>query len=118
MDPFATYQAELEAAQMLQGTEIKPSDQYDDTRIASALPYADILITDGVKTSTIRELKLDQKNNTRVCSVKRYDVIAALAVACPACADVLDRRPAGVGIGRAASVVTRCLRMFSSTITH
>ena len=34
---------------MLQGTEIKPSDQYDDTRIASALPYADILITDGIK---------------------------------------------------------------------
>jgi hypothetical protein len=80
--PLLHIKAELEAAQMLQGTEIKPSDQYDDTRIASALPYADILITDGVKASTIRELKLDRKYNTRVFSVKRYDrkmLIAALA---------------------------------------
>jgi hypothetical protein len=47
--PLLHIKAELEAAQMLHGTEIKPSDQYDDTRIASALPYADILITDAVK---------------------------------------------------------------------
>ena len=51
-----------------------------DTRIASALPYADILITDGVKASAVRELKLDQKYNTMVLSVKRYDRQRLIAV--------------------------------------
>jgi hypothetical protein len=78
--PLLHIKAELEAAQMLRGTEIKASDQYDDTRIASALPYADILITDGVKASAVRELKLDQKYNTMVLSVKRYDRQRLIAV--------------------------------------
>src|ERR1035438_8094750 len=57
--PTLKIKAELEAMQFFRREKIEPRDQYDITRAACALPYADIFITDGGKASAIKELKLD-----------------------------------------------------------
>jgi len=64
--PTLKIKAELEAMQFFRREKIEPRDQYDITRAACALPYADIFITDGGKASAIRELQLDATYKTEV----------------------------------------------------
>jgi hypothetical protein len=48
--------------------------QTNDTSAACALPYADVFITDGGKTSAIRELKLDATYKVKVFSMKKSEL--------------------------------------------
>ncbi len=72
--PTLKIKSELEAMQFFRREKIEPGDQYDITRAASALPYADIFITDGGKASAIRELKLDAAYQTEVFSMKKSEL--------------------------------------------
>ena len=72
--PTLRIKAELEAIQFFRREKIEPGDQYDITRAACALPYADIFITDGGKANAIKELKLDVICGTEVFSMKNYDL--------------------------------------------
>ncbi len=74
--PTLKIKAELEAVQFFRREKIEPRDQYDITRAACALPYADIFITDGGKASAIRELKLDTAYQTEVFSMKKSELKA------------------------------------------
>ncbi len=74
--PILRIKAELEAMQFFRKENIQPLDQYDITRAACALPYADIFITDGGKASAIRELKLDTAYKTEVFSMKKAELKA------------------------------------------
>jgi hypothetical protein len=76
--PTLKIKAELEAIQFYRREKIEPRDQYDITRAACALPYADIFITDNGKATAIRELKLDRVFKTQVFSIKKFE-LAALA---------------------------------------
>jgi hypothetical protein len=77
--PTLKIKAELEAMQFFRREKIEPRDQYDITRAACALPYADIFITDGGKASAIRELKLDTAYGTEVFSMKKGELPALTA---------------------------------------
>jgi hypothetical protein len=77
--PTLKIKAALEAMQFFRREKIEPRDQYDITRAASALPYADIFITDGGKASAIRELKLDAAYKTEVFSMKKNESAALVA---------------------------------------
>lgn len=77
--PTLKIKSELEALQLFRKEKIEPRDQYDITRAACALPYADIFITDGGKASTIRELKLDTTYQTEVFSTKKSELDALTA---------------------------------------
>ena len=72
--PNLKIKAELHAMQFFRREKIEPRDQYDITRAACALPYADIFITDGGKASAIRELKLDAIYKTEVFSMKKGEL--------------------------------------------
>jgi hypothetical protein len=72
--PTLKIKAELHAMQLFRREKIEPRDQYDITRAACALPYADIFITDGGKASAIRELKLDVVCKTEVFSMKKSEL--------------------------------------------
>jgi hypothetical protein len=72
--PTLKIKAQLEAMQFFRRENIEPRDQYDITRAACGLPYADIFITDGGKASAIRELKLDAAYKTEVFSLKRSEL--------------------------------------------
>lgn len=72
--PTLKIKSELEAMQFFRREKIEPGDQYDITRAACALPYADIFITDGGKASAIRELKLDTTYQTEVFSMKKSEL--------------------------------------------
>ncbi len=72
--PTLKVKAELEAIQFFHREKIEPRDQYDVTRAACALPFADVFITDGGKASAIRELRLDSRFRTRVFSMKRSEL--------------------------------------------
>ena len=74
--PTLKIKSELEAMQFFRREKIEPRDQYDITRAACALPYADIFITDGGKASAIRELKLDAAYQTEVFSMKKSELNA------------------------------------------
>ena len=74
--PTLKIKSELEAMQFFRREKIEPGDQYDITRAACALPYADIFITDGGKASAIRELKLDAAFQTEVFSMKKSELNA------------------------------------------
>ena len=74
--PTLKIKAELGAMQFFRREKIEPRDQYDITRAACALPYADIFITDGGKASAIRELKLDAAYKTEVFSMKKSELNA------------------------------------------
>lgn len=77
--PTLRIKAELEAMQFFRREKIEPRDQYDITRAACALPYADVFITDGGKASAIRELKLDVACKTEVFSMKKSELNALTA---------------------------------------
>ena len=77
--PTLKIKAELQAMQYFRREKIEPRDQYDITRAACALPYADIFITDGGKASAIRELKLDIAYETEVFSLKKGELPALTA---------------------------------------
>ncbi len=77
--PTLKIKAELEAMQFFRREKIEPRDQYDITRAACALPYADVFITDGGKASAIRELKLDVAYKTEVFSMKKSELSALTA---------------------------------------
>ncbi len=77
--PTLKIKAELQAMQFFRREKIEPRDQYDITRAACALPYADIFITDGGKASAIRELKLDTAYETEVFSMKKSELPALTA---------------------------------------
>jgi hypothetical protein len=77
--PTLKIKSELEAMQFFRREKIEPGDQYDITRAACALPYADIFITDGGKASAIRELKLDAAYQTEVFSMKKSELNALTA---------------------------------------
>jgi len=72
--PTLKMKAELHAMQLFRREKIEPRDQYDITRAACALPYADIFITDGGKASAIKELKLDAAYKTEVFSMKKNEL--------------------------------------------
>jgi hypothetical protein len=72
--PTVKIKAELEAMQFFRREKIEPRDQYDITRAACALPYADVFITDGGKASAIRELKLDVAYKVEVFSMKKSEL--------------------------------------------
>lgn len=72
--PTLKIKSELEAMQFLRREKIEPRDQYDITRAACALPYADIFITDGGKAGAIRELKLDATYKTEVFSMRASEL--------------------------------------------
>jgi hypothetical protein len=74
--PTLRIRAELEAVQFFRREKIEPRDQYDITRAACALPYADVFITDGGKASAIRELQLDVAYKTEVFSMKKSELQA------------------------------------------
>jgi hypothetical protein len=74
--PTLKIKAELESIQFFRREKIEPRDQYDITRAACALPYADVFITDGGKASAIRELKLDTEYKTAVFSMKQSELKA------------------------------------------
>ena len=74
--PTLKIKTELEAMQFFRREKIEPRDQYDITRAACALPYADVFITDGGKASAIRELKLDLKYRAEVFSMKKSELNA------------------------------------------
>ncbi|MEI6077586.1 MAG: hypothetical protein WCS94_18540 [Verrucomicrobiota bacterium] len=77
--PTLKTKAELQAMQFFRREKIEPRDQYDITRAACVLPYADIFITDGGKASAIRELKLDTAYKTEVFSMKKSELPALTA---------------------------------------
>lgn len=82
--PFYQVKVALEACRTWQQQNIEPGDQYDDTRIACALPFVDILITDGSAANTVREVNLDRFFGVKVFSTKdgeRSALIAALTKA-------------------------------------
>ena len=86
LERAAFYQVKvaLEACRTWQQQNIEPGDQYDDTRIACALPFVDILITDGSAANTVREVNLDRFFGVKVFSTKdreRSALIAALTKA-------------------------------------
>jgi hypothetical protein len=72
--PTLKIKAELQAMQFFRREQIEPRDQYDITRAACALPFADIFITDGGKASAIRELKLNTTYKTEVFSMKKSEL--------------------------------------------
>lgn len=72
--PTLKIKAELEAMQFFRREKIEPRDQYDITRAACALPYADVFITDGGKASAIRELRLDVAYKVEVFSMKKSEL--------------------------------------------
>lgn len=74
--PLLAIKGDLSALQHANREIIEPRDQYDITRAACALPYADIYVTDGGKAAAIRELKLDKKYGTEVFSTKPGDVVS------------------------------------------
>lgn len=72
--PTLKVKTALEAVQLCRREKVEPRDQYDITRAAAALPYADVFVTDGGKASAIRELKLDAEYNVAVFSTKRSEL--------------------------------------------
>jgi len=72
--PTLKIKADLEAVQFFRREKIEPRDQYDITRAACALPYADIFVTDGGKASAIRELKLDVACKAEVFSMRKSEL--------------------------------------------
>jgi hypothetical protein len=77
--PTLRIKSELHAFQLANREKIEPRDQYDITRIGCALPYADILITDGGKAHAIRELGLDEQFDAEVFSMKRGEIPALVS---------------------------------------
>jgi hypothetical protein len=77
--PTLRIKCELQAFQFAQREKIDPGDQYDITRIGCALPYADILVTDGGKAHALRELGLDDEFGVEVFSMKRRELPALIA---------------------------------------
>ncbi len=77
--PSLQIRAELHAMQFFRREKIEPRDQYDITRAACALPYADVFITDGGKASAIREMKLDAANKSVVFSMKKSELNSMIA---------------------------------------
>ncbi len=68
--PTLRIKSQLEGHQFFIRENITAGDQYDITRIACALPFADVLVTDGGKAAAIRELGLDKEYGTEVFSMK------------------------------------------------
>ena len=71
--PFFKIKIILEAAAKYKQQNIQPSDQYDITRVSCALPFVDILITDGGVAAEIREAGLDAEFGTDVFSTKNLE---------------------------------------------
>lgn len=71
--PTLRIKAELQAYQFSLRAQMKLRDQYDITRISCALPYADILVTDGEKANALRELALDKEFAVEVFSTKERE---------------------------------------------
>jgi hypothetical protein len=73
--PTLSIRASLEAMKAYKGTRETSNDQLDIMRIASALPFADIMLIDGPRASEVRELGLDQKFKTIIHSGKKTDLM-------------------------------------------
>lgn len=73
--PSLSIRASLEAMKAYKGANENPNDQVDIMRIASALPFADIMLIDGPKASEVRELGLDKKFGTTIYSGKRLELV-------------------------------------------
>ena len=72
--PSLSIRASLEAMKTHKGSNDTPNDVVDITRIASALPFADIMLVDGSKASEVRDLGLDKKFQTKIYSGKRKEL--------------------------------------------
>lgn len=69
--PSLSIRASLEAMLAYRGViEKKSNDQVDISRIAGALPFADMMLIDGPKANDVRELELDKKFQTNIYSGK------------------------------------------------
>jgi hypothetical protein len=74
--PILRIKGELQGYHFSVRAQMQPRDQYDITRISCALPYADILVTDGEKAHAVRELGLDKAFNVEVFSTKQRERLA------------------------------------------
>ena len=77
--PTLRIKAELEAIHFFLRKKITPGDQYDITRAACALPYADVFVTDGANANAIRELGMDIAYKVEVFSMKMSDLGSLVA---------------------------------------
>jgi hypothetical protein len=73
--PSLSIRASLEAMIVYKGANETHNDQVDITRIASALPFADMMLVDGAKASDVRELELDKKFRTTIYTGQKADLI-------------------------------------------
>jgi hypothetical protein len=71
--PMLRIKGELQAYHFSLRAQMEPRDQYDITRISCALPYADILVTDGEKAHALRDLGLDKEFDVEVFSTKQRE---------------------------------------------
>jgi len=76
--PFFQVKAALEAYRSWNRKKFEASDQYDVTRVACALPFVDILITDGSVANALRETRVDTFFRTEVFSTKDRERTALL----------------------------------------
>lgn len=76
--PFFKVKIILEAAAKYKQQNIQPADQYDITRVACALPFVDILVTDGGVAAELREAGLDADFATEVFSTRNAERAALL----------------------------------------
>jgi hypothetical protein len=82
--PFFCAKVGLEAWHLWKQKDRDPGDQYDVTRLACALPIADMVVTDGSAASAVREVRLDELFGVRVFSTRdaeRKDIVQALGAA-------------------------------------
>ncbi|MGH9890990.1 MAG: hypothetical protein ACREA0_03195 [bacterium] len=76
--PFFQIKATLEAYQSWKRQKLEAADQYDVTRVACALPFVDVLVTDGGMASALRDTHMDRFFRTEVFSTKQRDRPALL----------------------------------------
>lgn len=92
--PAVCIRAELEALFCIRQIKEEPADQWDIMRVASALPYADVMVVDGGRTADIVDLELDRRFKTRVFSTRPADQDRLLTCLREMVYGSLDRRTA------------------------
>lgn len=71
--PALCIRAELEALSCFRRSKEEPGDQWDIMRIASALPYSDLMVVDGGRAEDVADLDLGRRFETLVFSTRRPD---------------------------------------------
>ncbi len=71
--PTVTIRAEIAALVAVLNVKDEPRDQWDIMRIASTLPYADVMVTDGGRQAEMRQLNLDRRFECEVFATRRKE---------------------------------------------